>query len=208
MRISWEYWVSLISWAFFSAFFFKANKTYTWLTVEDTNLILSAITVAITIFSIGLANRKKPKFRGTISCWLIESKKQTVNNDRINPIGEYSCVTFSINNLNKEAVRDLVINFRLPSIIVHRCNIESSIFQTYNFKDTLLLTAKDIPFLGSDKGDCTIVFELFLNLDKWSSQGGIHVTVAGSNITPTTRTMNYILLDKLKKTNSKNPYFL
>lgn len=207
-RISSLYWISLILWLTISGGFLLLNNHKNLLEPDDANILLGIIAVAVSIVSLGIATVKKPEFQGEISCWNVESKKQQVNNDSISPIGVYQCITFKIDNLINEPIQDLVINFRIQSSIINRRIELNDFYKSYEFKDTMLLTVNTIPFLGNNSGDNDVVFEHFLNLDKWALNRKLYVTISGSNIMPTTRSIDYRILEQIKQSNYKNPVIL
>jgi hypothetical protein len=204
-RINVTYWITLIVWLIFAFGFMAVNRYYAFLKPDDINMLLGIIAVAVSILSLGLATIKKPTFNGKVCCWNVESKKRHVNNEVVTPIGIYSCLTFRIDNKNNEPIKDLIINFRFPTNLIHRRIQLDNFYSFYEFKDTVLLTAKNISFLGSNSGDSDIVFEHLLNLDKWNSNRKMYITVSGSNITPTTKCIDFNMIDKLKQSTTTNP---
>lgn len=208
-RISKGYWISLVLWLTATLGLMLANKFFSVLNSEDVNILLGIIAVAVSIVSIGIATIKKPAFSGIIYCWNVAKKKQFVNNDIVTPIGEYHCITIRIDNNGNEPIKDLVVNFRFPlPIFQKRFPQNNDFYSHYEFKDTIMLTAKNISFLGSNKGDSDIIFEHFLNLDKWHSQRKFYVTVSGSNITPTTKCLDSSMTDSIISSTSEKPLIL
>ena len=207
-RIDVTYWITLIAWLILAFGFMALNRYHAFLKPDDINMLLGIIAVAVSILSLGLATIKKPMFKGKVSCWNVESKKQHVNNEQITPIGIYSCLTFRIDNKSNEPIKDLVINFRFPATLIHRRIHLDNFYNFYEFKDTVLLTAKNISFLGSNSGDSDIVFDHLLNLDKWNSNRKMYVTISGSNLTPTTKSLDFSMIARLLNSSSSHPIIL
>ncbi|PWL32656.1 MAG: hypothetical protein DCO96_03670 [Fluviicola sp. XM-24bin1] len=203
--MSFWYWFSLIAWGAFATAFFVLNRNHDWISVEDSNLILGGITVAISILSLGLASMKKPKFKGKITCWNVEKNKLNVNNNSINPIGTYNCITFCIDNFKQDPIKDLVVNFRIPSNIFYERHQNVANLSYFRFKETIMATSNSITFLGSANGDSDIVFEHFLELSKWDKNRVLYVTISGNNIRPTTYRLKHSQLDTLKKSKTDDP---
>jgi hypothetical protein len=207
-RINSTYWISLAIWFVLSFGFMLVNRFFSLLKSDDLNILLGIIAVAVSIISLGLATIKKPLFNGVVYCWNVDGKKQHVNNENITPIGVYSCLTFKIDNKSNEPIKDLVINFRFPSTMAHMRFPKDDFYSYYEFKDTLLLTARNISFLGSNSGDSDIILEHLLNLDKWNMNRKMYITISGSNITPTTKSLNFNMIDKLINSSSSHPLVL
>lgn len=207
-RIASTYWISLVIWITISFGFMTVNRIYSFLKSDDLNILLGIIAVAVSIISLGLATIKKPLFCGEVSCWNVDGKKQFVNNEMITSIGVYSCLTFKIDNKGNEPIKDLVINFRFPSAIAYERFPKDDFYSYYEFKDTLLLTARNISFLGSNSGDSDIILEHLLNLDKWNMNRKMYITISGSNLTPTTKSINFNMIDKLVNSSSSHPIIL
>jgi len=207
-RINSTYWISLAIWIMLSFGFMLVNKFFSLLKSDDLNILLGIIAVAVSIISLGLATIKKPMFSGVVSCWNVDGKKKHVNNEMISPIGVYSCLTFKIDNQSNEPIKDLVINFRIPSSIAFMRSSIDGFYSYYEFKDTLLLTARNISFLGSNYGDSDIILEHFLNLDKWNINRKMYITISGSNLTPTTKSLDFSMIDRLLNSSSSHPIIL
>jgi hypothetical protein len=208
-RISIGYWIGLALWLTFSIGLMFANKFFSILNSEDVNILLGIIAVAVSIVSIGIATIKKPTFNGSIYCWNVAKKKQVIQNDMVTPSGEYHCITIKIDNNGNEPIKDLIVNFRFPLAIAHsRFPQNNDFYSHYEFKDTMMLTAKNISFLGSNNGDSDIIFEHLLNLEKWHKQRRFYITVSGSNITPTTKCLDYSMINSIIVSTADKPLTL
>jgi len=204
-RINFWYLFSLIVWVIVATIFFLVNKEIHFLSVDDTNLILGGITVGISILSIGLSTMGNPKFKGKVICWNNIKDVKNVNNSVYAPIGVYSCITFKIDNYKKIPVNGLIINFRFPSNIFFQDRNNNFNYSFFEFKNTVMVTSSNIKFLGNTNGDSDIVFEHYLELNKWEKNRVFYITIAGDNIVPTTFKIDNKLKDTIFKSSSKLP---
>lgn len=207
-RIKRPYYLAIIIWLLTSVIFLFFNKTYNFLTQEDSNFILGILTVAVSILSLGLATMKGLNFEGNITCWHIPSQLVTVNNSGNSPIGKYNLITFKVDNQNREPIKSLTVNFRVPSIIFYRQLSHNLHVNYFDFKDTTIITATPLKFLGNTKGDCDIILEHYLNIEAWDKQRVIYITIAGDNINPTTFKLKFVEKELLLNSNSSKPYRL
>lgn len=204
-RINFWYKFSLIAWGIIATIFFLANKRYPFLSVDDTNLILGGITVAISVLSLGLSTMENPKFKGKVICWNNETQLRKVNNNAFALIGDYSCISFKVDNYKKIPVNGLTVNFRFPTKIFYREIHNSFNFSFCEFKNTIMVTSDHIKFLGNTNGDSDIIFEHFLEFDKWDINRVVYITIAGNNIVPTTFKIDNKLKEGIFKSSSKAP---
>jgi hypothetical protein len=207
-RISYSWYIVLFIWILIGVTFIILNSTYNILSNEDSNLILGLISVGVSIVSLGLATMKNPKFKGKVKCWNNLDQQRNVNNNHITPIGNYSCISFKIDNYNKLPVNGLTINFRCPSNIYHNGITDSIGYSRYEFKNTILLTSDKIKFLGNTTGDSDLVFEHYLELSKWEKNRVIYVTVAGDNILPTTFRIKHSEIEQVNNSSSSKKHIL
>ena len=112
-------------------------------------------------------------------------------------------ITFKLDNINKNVVTDLIVNFRLPINIVNTIGYHNQSIEFIQIKETLIATCNKVNFLGNNNGDCDIHFEHYLAFSRWNSNRNIYVTIAGGNIEPTTFTIKHDMKTKLLKSNSK-----
>lgn len=189
-RISKWWYIVLLTWLLIGIGFVVLNKQFNLITIEDTNLLLGIISVAISLVSVAIATMKKPKFRGTVNCWNVERDKRNVNNKGLGiDIGVYNCISFEIDNYQKTAIQNLVVNFRIPESILYHFHNNNSELKFRKSKDTVIVTFDNLRFLGNSTGDCNLNIDHFLNITKWKEKESnrvIYVTVAGDNIEPTT----------------------
>jgi hypothetical protein len=171
-RIKRSYYIAIFVWLIASGIFLWFNKTFNFLTQEDSNFILGILTVAVSILSLGLATMKGLNFEGNITCWHIPSQLVTVNNSVICPIGKYNLITFKVDNQNREPIKSLTVNFRVPSIIFYRQLSHNLHVNYFDFKDTTIITETPLKFLGNTKGDCDIILEHYLNIEAWDKLKG------------------------------------
>ena len=102
-RISAGYLVALFVWIALGIAFIVCNSKANLLSIDDTNLILGLISVAISIISLGLATMKLPKFNGKIECWNNKTQEHQVNNEGSGcELGVYHWISFRIQNKDKE----------------------------------------------------------------------------------------------------------
>jgi hypothetical protein len=205
-RIRSFYYLVIIIWILISIILLVINKTYKWLTIEDSSFILSIIAGAVSILSLGLATMKGLSFEGNVSCWHIPSQSITANNNSIVPIGTYNLITFKIDNQSKEPIKSLTVNFRVPSMILCKLPGHNHYLNYFEFKDTTIITATPLKFLGNTKGDCDLILEHYLNIESWDKQRVIYITIAGDNITPTTFKLKFDEKQLILNSNSTNPY--
>ena len=207
-RIKRSYYIAIFVWLIASGIFLWFNKTFNFLTQEDSNFILGIITVAVSILSLGLATMNGLNFEGNITCYNIPSQLITANNSAIAPIGNYNLITFKIDNQNKEPIKSLTVNFRVPSLILYKQLGHNPNLNYFDFKDTTIITATPLKFLGNTKGDCDLVLEHYLNLEAWSNSRVIYITIAGDNINPTTFKLKFDEKELILNSNSSKPYRL
>ena len=119
-RINIWWYLVLIFWLLTGFGFIILNKKYNIITIEDTNLLLGIISVAILLVSVAIATMKLPKFKGKVNCCNIEKNKRNVNNKVSGvDIGVYNSISFEIDNFQKTAIQNLVVNFRIPKSIIY-----------------------------------------------------------------------------------------
>lgn len=199
------YFVLILVWLVAATIFFILNKNKTWLSNDDTNLILGIITVAVSILSLGLATMQKPAFKGKISIWHVGSNPIQVNNGTLSPIGFYNCITFKIDNRGEDPIESLVLTFRIPSKILYR-EIQTKYYEIYEFKETIYINYSVVKFLGNVRGDCDLIIEHHLNFEKWEKNRVIFMTVSGDNIRPTTYRIAHEEKENILNSNSKNSF--
>jgi hypothetical protein len=200
-RINLLYIIIIIAWVIVGVVFIVLNSKLHFLSIDDTNLILGIISVAISILSLGLATMRQPKFKGTIKCWNVPSKKVTRERGVFNH-GEYSCISFEVDNYKKEPINGIVINFRIPSKIYYKEKTDANRFSIYESKQTKILTSDIIKFLGNTNGDSDLIFEHFLNFNEWSKNRVVYITIAGDNIRTTTFSINKELSEQIAESSS------
>lgn len=204
-RISFWYIVSLVFWVIFALIFFMINRSAPFLSVDDTNLILGGIAVGISILSLGLSTMDNPKFKGNVICWNNVTHLKKLDNDYLGPRGAYSCITFKIDNYQKKPVNGLTINFRFPSKMFYTDRYNNFNYSFCEFKNTMMITSDNIKFLGNTNGDSDIVYEHFIEFNRWDINRVIYITIAGDNIVPTTFKIDNKQKDILFNSSSKEP---
>tara|TARA_B100000780_G_C21084901_1_gene437037 strand:- start:228 stop:869 length:642 start_codon:yes stop_codon:yes gene_type:complete len=200
-RINPWYLAIIIIWVLIGGIFIVLNSKLHFSSIDDTNLILAFISVAISILSLGLATMKSSKFKGTIKCWNVPAKK-IIREPGVLNHGEYSCISFEIDNYKKEPINGIVINFRIPSKIYYKEKTDVNRFSVYESKQTKILTSDIIKFLGNTNGDSDLIFEHYFNFNEWSENRVIYITIAGDNIRTTTFSINKDLSKQLEKSTS------
>jgi len=204
-RLKVGYLFSIIIWIVLGFTFIVLNKEYNILSKQDSNLILGIISVAISILSLGLATMRLPEFKGKVECWNNKSQAISVNNsEKGYEKGNYKLISFKIQNRKKEPIRNMVINFRIPSIIYRNKTQDNLKNKEIIIKDSAIYTSDAIKFLGVNQGDCELTFEHHIKIQKMR-RGNIYVTVAGDNIRPTTFKINKDLGEKIDISNSRQP---
>ena len=187
--IKWWY-IVVGTWLLIGVGFVVLNNQFNLITIEDTNLLLGIISVAISLVSVAIATMKKPKFKGTVSCWNIERDKRNVNNKGLGiDIGVYNCISFEIDNYRKTAIQNLVVNFRIPESIIYNFHNNNSELKFRKSKNTVIVTFDNLRFLGNSTGDCKVNVDHIINITKWKEKEShrvLYVTIAGDNIEPTT----------------------
>jgi hypothetical protein len=200
-RINIWWYLVLIFWLLIGFSFIIINKKYNIITIEDTNLMLGIISVAISLVSVAIATMKLPKFKGKVYCWNIEKNKRNVNNKASGAdIGVYNSISFEIDNFQKTAIQNLVVNFRIPKSIINAYRNNNSELKFRESKDTVIVTFDNLRFLGNSNGDCKLNIDHFLNISKWKEEEYkrvIYVTVAGDNIEPTTLRLKSESIDNI-----------
>lgn len=203
-RISTWYLVSIVIWIALGVTFIVFNSKYDLLSIDDTNLVLGIISVAISILSLGLATMKLPRFKGSIECWNNKSQEHTVNNtNRGVELGVYKWVSFKIQNKNKEAIKSLVVNFRFPKSIYLERTQDKLKDKVFYIKESAIYTSDGIKFLGVKQGDCELTFEHLIRIPEMG-RANIYMTVSGDNIRPTTFKIDKELGMKIDASNSEN----
>lgn len=204
-RMNFWYIFSLIVWGIVATIFFLVNKNIHFLSVDDTNIILSGIAVAISILSLGLSTMDNPKFKGKVICWNNITNEIHTNNGVLAPTGIYSHLTFKIDNFKKTPIKGLIVNFRFPSKIYYPAGTNNMKFTFFEFKNTMMITSDSIKFLGNTNGDSDLIFEHFLELNKWEKNRVLYITIAGDNIVPTTFKIDNKQKDDIVNSSSKVP---
>ena len=204
-RINKWYVIAIITWIVLSIAVLCLDAERHILKSLDTGLTLGVISVTISILSLGLASMSKPKFKGELTCWNVKTKLQQVSNSNTNPMGQYSCITFQINNKGKKPIRDLTVNFRFPSKVFYNPHTVDKFVSYFQFKETIIITAEHLRFLGSSSGDCELVLEHLLNLSAWDENRKFYITISGENIEPTTYKLDSSMNDSLLNSDSKDP---
>jgi hypothetical protein len=203
-RFNIAYWICLIVWIVISFGFMVFNRFYSILKSDDLNLLLGIIAVAVSIVSLGLANISKPKYNGRLTCWNTHKPTFVAMSNEVNTHLEYQLITFKLDNINKNVVTDLIVNFRLPVNIVNTIGYNNQSIEFIVIKETLIATCNKVNFLGNNNGDCDIHFEHYLAFSRWNSNRNIYVTIAGGNIEPTTFTIKQDMKAKILQSNSKD----
>lgn len=202
-RISSGYLISIVVWLIVGLAFIILNRNYNILSIDDTNLVLGTISVAISILSLGLATIRLPEFKGKIECWNNKTEVINVNNEgRDYQTGTYKLISFKIQNKDKQPIKSLVVNFRFPKNI-YRNKIQDNLRdKEINIKDTVIYTSDAIKFLGVNQGDCELIFEHYIQIQKMN-RSNIYMTISGDNIRPTTFKINKELGENIDVSNSK-----
>lgn len=205
-RIKTPYLIAILLWVFFTITVLIYNINYSNINSGDlSSLVFTSIGVLITLLSVAIADRKKLKYEGKVSCWINKTDIINVNNDSSTPIGTYIKTTFMIDNYSKHDINSLIVNLRIPSKIFYRGPYIQDFLTSYEFKNTLILSSSSMKYLGSTKGDSDLVFEQYFNLDAWANDRVAYITIAGDNIIPTTFKIDLLKRDELKMSNSENP---
>jgi hypothetical protein len=202
-RINFWYLAGLGLWILLGISFVIYNRCANILSIDDTNLVLGIISVAVSILSLGLATMKQPKFRGKVTCWNNKSQAKNVNNSGSgSEIGLYNWISFEIQNKDKEAIKSLVVNFRFPKSIYCERRGDGLQERVLYIKDSVIYTSAAVKFLGTANGDCELTFEHLLRISEMGKPN-IYVTVSGENIRPTTFKIDNELGAKIEKSDSR-----
>jgi hypothetical protein len=189
-RINVWYFVGLTIWVLLGVSFIIYNRHTNILSIDDTNLVLGIISVAISILSLGLATMKQPKFKGKIVCWNNKTHSRNINNTGSGcEMGYYNWISFEIQNKDKEAIKSLVVNFRFPKSIYCERREDGLQERVLYIKDSVIYTSDAVKFLGTNHGDCRLIFEHLIKISEMG-RPNIYVTISGDNIRPTTFKIN------------------
>ena len=203
-RISPWYIGTLLIWVALGIVFIVFNSKVNLLSIDDTNLILGVISVAISILSLGLATMKLPKFKGEVECWNNKTQEHPVSNI-VNgcELGVYNWISFRIQNKDKEAIKSLVVNFRFPRNIYCERRQDPLKNKDIIIKDSVIYTSDAVKFLGINTGDCELIFEHLIKISELGNPN-IYMTISGDNISPTTFRIDKDLGVDISNSNSKN----
>jgi hypothetical protein len=203
-RISPWYIGTLLIWVALGIVFIVFNSKVNLLSIDDTNLILGVISVAISILSLGLATMKLPKFKGEVECWNNKTQEHPVSNI-VNgcELGVYNWISFRIQNKDKEAIKSLVVNFRFPRNIYCERRQDPLKNKDIIIKDSVIYTSDAVRFLGINTGDCELIFEHLIKISELGNPN-IYMTISGDNISPTTFRIDKYLGVDISNSNSKN----
>ena len=195
---------TLLIWVALGIVFIVFNSKVNLLSIDDTNLILGVISVAISILSLGLATMKLPKFKGEVECWNNKTQEHPVSNI-VNgcELGVYNWISFRIQNKDKEAIKSLVVNFRFPRNIYCERRQDPLKNKDIIIKDSVIYTSDAVKFLGINTGDCELIFEHLIKISELGNPN-IYMTISGDNISPTTFRIDKDLGVDISNSNSKN----
>ena len=203
-RISPWYIGTLLIWVALGIVFIVFNSKVNLLSIDDTNLILGVISVAISILSLGLATMKLPKFKGEVECWNNKTQEHPVSNIVSGcELGVYNWISFRIQNKDKEAIKSLVVNFRFPRNIYCERRQDPLKNKDIIIKDSVIYTSDAVKFLGINTGDCELIFEHLIKISELGNPN-IYMTISGDNISPTTFRIDKDLGVDISNSNSKN----
>jgi|TARA_B110000027_G_scaffold124683_1_gene141479 hypothetical protein len=203
-RISPWYLGVLVLWLATGTAFIIYNNKSNFLSTDDTNLLLGLISVAISILSLGLATMKSPEFKGDILCWNNKTQEHNINNSVSGcEIGLYNWISFKVQNKDKEAIKSLTVNFRFPTSIFCERRQDKLKDKVINIKNSVIYTSDAIKFLGTNKGDCELIFEHLVKISEMSKPN-IYMTISGDNIRPTTFVIKKKLGIEIANSDSKH----
>lgn len=198
------YLIIIIIWILVGVVFIVLNSKIHFSSIDNTNLILTFISVAISVLSLGLATMKLPNFKGEIECWNNKTQEKRVANDASGcGLGTYNWISFRIQNKDKEAIKGLIVNFRFPRSIYCERRQDPLKSKDIIIKDSLIYTSDAVKFLGINTGDCELIFEHQIKISEMGNPN-IYMTVSGDNIRPTTFRIDKNLGIGIADSNSKN----
>jgi hypothetical protein len=152
---------------------------------------LGCISIGISIFSLGLTDMSKKRFKGIVTATLLNENKQPGGVG--NPM--YNKFKFHIVNTSGVSITNFTVSFRLPRKYTHISHSNDQHYSVFKFGETVILTSDILKFMGTESGYNDIVFEHHLNIIDWL-KGNLLLTVSGDNIEPTTFS---IKLDEIGK---------
>ena len=169
------------------------NSYLKFIKEADTSIILGCISIGISMFSLGLADMSKKRFKGIVTASLLKEQMQ--------PGGEgntiYNKIKFHIVNTSGVSITNFTVSFRLPQKYTYISHRNDQHYSVFKFGETVILTSDILKFMGTESGYNDIVFEHHLNITDWL-KGNLLLTVSGDNIEPTTFSIKLGEIEKFK----------
>lgn len=197
-KIRKKYWIILYVWILMFIFVFVLNLIYSFLDFQDVGILLAGISVTVSILALGLADPRKPRFKGTVEVW----NKRISTSSSIESAKIYrDSVKIQINNRGSDPVENFTINIRIPNKVYVKY-FDAKYFNTVRFGETVILIFDTLRFLGIEAPDNFIRLEPSFSLDNWE-KGNFYITISGDNIAPTTYAIRLEQKEDLIASNSK-----
>lgn len=169
-RIKLKYWIVLAVFTLLASILVYVDTKKELIANDQLNLVIALAAILISLFAIGLSDPAPMKLKIKVEMWF--TAKNENSKDKT-----YRKFAFGVTNNSWHPIKNLIINFRMPSRIINPALQHDQIYNEFKYAESIILNNDDFKYLGV-REDKEARYEHFLYLDEWE-KGNIYVSVTG-----------------------------